>query len=366
MSSSPNVPSNNNTTIENKLKSLQNSASKVVNKASEATRKVKNSVTQSLNNAKESIQSSNTYDNLKGSYETVGEVTGEFAEKNSFIAKTIFIVFIFILFGLFFRLGVYVLSLFYLPTKNPIVLNGMRVTDQKKIYKVNPTKADPRPILRSIDEYHGMEFTWSTWILINSANPGNPDNPSLFFRKGFSVDNVNIPSNDLADLKEDFIMNSPGLYLYDNETGKSDTNSLSVVISHFSESDLSENYQPWEPYDVITIKNVAMKKWVCVIIRVHGRIIDIYIDGVLTKRKEYQKVIKQNYGDIQVGSETEDNPIDGYISMLRYFDHAIGNNIIQDILHKGPNLKMEGDEVTNAIPPYLSVNWYLDKAQNTT
>ena len=81
--------------------------------------------------------------------------------------------------------------------------------------------------------------------------------------------------------------------------------------------------------------------------------------------ESYQKVIKQNYGDIQVGSETEYNPVDGYISMLRYFDHAIGNNIIQDILHKGPNLKMEGDEVTNAIPPYLSVNWYLDKAQNT-
>lgn len=364
MSPSPNVPSNNNkTTIENKLKSLQNSASKVVNKASEATERVKKSVTQSLNNAKESIQSSNTYDNLKGSYETVGDVTGDFAEKNSFIAKTIFIVFIFILFGLFFRLGVYVLSLFYLPTKNPTVLNGMRSADQKKIYKVNPTKADPRPILRSIDEYHGMEFTWSTWILINSADPVNPEKPCLFFRKGFSVDNVHIPSDVNVNLTDDFIMNSPGLYLYDNDTGRSDTNSLSVVVSHFSESDLSENVKPWEPYDVITIKNVAMKKWVCVIVRVHGRIIDVYIDGVLTKRKEYQKVIKQNYGDIQVG--TEDNSADGYVSFLRYFDHAIGNNVIQDILHKGPNLKVEGDEITNAIPPYLSVNWYLDNDQNT-
>ena len=50
----------------------------------------------------------------------------------------------------------------------------------------------------------------------------------------------------------------------------------------------------------------------------------------------------------------------GYISHLRYFDHAIGNYTIQDIMYKGPNLKMEGEHMINTKPPYLSLKWYLN------
>ena len=93
-----------------------------------------------------------------------------------------------------------------------------------------------------------------------------------------------------------------------------------------------------------------------IIIRVQNKTLDIYINGMLTKRENYEYVIKQNYGNIHVGNA---NSVDGYISSLRYFNYAINGNQIQDIIYKGPNLKMEGENYVDTNPPYLSMRWYL-------
>ena len=78
----------------------------------------------------------------------------------------------------------------------------------------------------------------------------------------------------------------------------------------------------------------------------------------LTKRQEFEAVIRQNYGDVYVGSQQ--NGAEGYISNLRYYNHAIGSYTIQDIMYYGPNLKAEGNEMTNTNPPYLSTKWYMN------
>ena len=101
-----------------------------------------------------------------------------------------------------------------------------------------------------------------------------------------------------------------------------------------------------------------MQKWINVIIRAQNKTLDVYVNGVLTKRKNYDRIIKQNYGNVYVGSQS--NGANGYISSLRYFNHAIGNSTIQDIVHSGPNLKMDGKEYEDTQPPYLAMRWYLD------
>ena len=90
-------------------------------------------------------------------------------------------------------------------------------------------------------------------------------------------------------------MNSPGLYLYDKHQDTGKTNSISVVVSFFDNQPISNDVER-SFYDVITINNMPMQKWINVIIRVQGKIVDIYINGTLTKRKEYDRIIKQNYG----------------------------------------------------------------------
>ena len=351
--------------ITNKLERARTNVSEmgssVASKLSDVSGKATNVFKEKLGNAQSKITNSNTFGNLSSGLSKASDATEEFAEKNSFIAKVIFIVFVFILFGLFFRLGVYILSLFYTPSKNPIVIQGMRSTLTKKEYTVNPTQLKPKPILRSINENQGMEFTWSTWIWINSqdTSTGNDSAPKVFFTKGKPDSNYSLDSGYSSKIQKEFIMNSPGLYLYNGEDSRE--NVLSVVVSFFQDSNVEAS---WMPYDVITIDNVPMKKWVNVIIRVQGRIVDIYINGTLTKRKTYEKVVKQNYGNIHVGDSL--NGADAYISSLRYFNHAIRNNTIQEIIYNGPNLKMEGDEMTHTKPPYLAMKWYLDDLNETS
>ena len=343
--------------LERARTNVSEMGSSVASKLSNVSGKATNVFKEKIGNAQSKITNSNTFGNLSSGLSKASDATEEFAEKNSFIAKVIFVVFVFILFGLFFRLGVYMLSLFYTPSKNPIVIQGMRSTLTEKEYKVNPTQLKPKPILRSINENQGMEFTWSTWIWINShdTSTGSESAPKVFFTKGKPDSNYSIDTTEYDDIQEEFIMNSPGLYLYNNIDPSIKSNVLSVVVSFFQDSNIEDS---WMPYDVITIDNVPMKKWVNVIIRVQGRIVDIYINGTLTKRKTYEKVVKQNYGNIYVGDDL--NGVDAYISSLRYFNHAIRNNTIQEIIYKGPNLKMEGDEMTHTKPPYLAMKWYLD------
>ncbi len=347
--------------LERARTNVSEMGSSVASKLSDVSGKATNVFKEKLGNAQSKITNSNTFGNLSSGLSKASDATEEFAEKNSFIAKVIFIVFVFILFGLFFRLGVYILSLFYTPSKNPIVIQGMRSTLTKKEYTVNPTQLKPKPILRSINENQGMEFTWSTWIWINSqdTSTGNDSAPKVFFTKGKPDSNYSLDSGYSSKIQKEFIMNSPGLYLYNGEDSRE--NVLSVVVSFFQDSNVEAS---WMPYDIITIDNVPMKKWVNVIIRVQGRIVDIYINGTLTKRKTYEKVVKQNYGNIHVGDSL--NGADAYISSLRYFNHAIRNNTIQEIIYNGPNLKMEGDEMTHTKPPYLAMKWYLDDLNETS
>ena len=350
--------------IANKLKNsfgmAQNKAKNTYEDVKPKLDKTQNFISKQYESGKDSV--TNMFSGFQSS--SIGQqlygfmkVLNDFAENNSTIAKVIFVLFMFIIFGLLFRLGVYILTLFFAENKNPVVLKGMRSTLTKKIYRVNPNLKDPKPILRSINENQGMEFTWSSWIWINSTDYDDTS-PRLFFSKGQTIDSYETTD---ASVKKPFVMNSPGLYLYDKNQDTGQTNSISVVISFFDNEPISGNInRPF--YDVITINNMPMQKWVNVIIRVQSKIVDIYINGTLTKRKEYDRVVKQNYGDILVGSQKFG--ADAYISSLRYFAHAIGNNTIQDILYQGPNLKMDGTEMMETKPPYLAMKWYLDEPAN--
>jgi uncharacterized protein YoxC len=371
-----NAPSNNkssvvngikNTTngIKSKVNGITNSIGAKVNEVKDRAEKLKNNVGSKISEAKEKatsaknslsnrVQGSELFGKTQNQLSGLGSFAGEFAEKNSVIAKIIFVVFVFVIFGLLLRLGIYLLSLFYVADKNPIVVNGMRPLRNSKVYQVNPNASNPKPILRSINENQGMEFTWSTWIWLNGGVSSDSNEPQFIFSKGQdSVANNQVMSSNTT-------MNSPGLYLdnaNDSHGNKRDNNTLKVVVSLFG-LDSDEYDNDGKATESIFIQNIPMQKWVNVIIRVQGKILDVYINGTLTKRKEFDRVVKQNYGNVHVGSQKYG--ADGYVSSLRYYDHAIGNYTIQDIMYKGPNLKMEGSEMTTTAPPYLGMKWYLN------
>lgn len=357
-----------NKPLTNKIKETSNKtvkfAKNTLNTAKEFGKKAKNVVTSEVqktsNSIKTSINSSQTFQSAKIGSFAVGSFAKDFAEKNSTVSKFIFILFIIILFGLLIRVGVYIISLFTLPNKNPIVVNGMLPTNSLTKYQVNPTMANSKPILRSVNENQGVEFTWSTWIFIDNVSTSDDStnvNPKRIFSKGGN-----------SETGDPFAMNSPGLYLFDPSYGdaeavkttSSSTNAITIVTTVFddtgdviSDSGVTRN---------ITIRNIPIQKWINVIIRAQNKTIDIYINGVLSTRHNMEQVIKQNYGDIYVGDDT--TGMNGSISSLRYFDHAIGNMKIQEIIQQGPNLKMIGNKNQETMPPYLATRWYLDNAES--
>lgn len=348
----------NSTNISNRLNNL---VSQVGNVASRATNSVRGSVGRASNGVGAQVRNlqANVGNILSSSGITTGlgnlsNTTKEFAEKNSTISKVVFFLLLIILFGLLLRLGTYLLSLLYTPSKNPIVVNGIRPTNKRKRFQVNPNHTNPKPILRSINEDQGTEFTWSTWFFIEDTEYSN-QNPRIIFSKGSSNTNN-------ADLNGEnvFVTNAPGIYLYDTEDQTNSRNSITVVMSTFDDETPTQ-ISPGgvgKPYETILLRNIPMQKWVHVVVRTQNKTVDVYLNGVLAQRKNLSKIPKQNYGNIHVG-DTQ-NGMNGYISNLRYFNHAIGNGQIQQMVDRGPNLTLEGEEWKHARPPYLAMRWYFD------
>lgn len=358
------MSNSNSSNITNRLNNL---TSQVTNAASKATNSVKNTVKKASNgissqvknvqqNVGEKLSSSGISSglgNLTSGFGKLSNTTKEFAEKNSTVSKVVFILFLIILFGLLMRLGTYILGLLFTPSKNPIIVNGIRPTNKRVRFQVNPNRNDPKPILRSINEDQGTEFTWSTWFYIEDTDYGANNQPRLIFSKGMS----NTDKDELSEGNK-FVMNSPGVYLYDTENNTNKNNTVTIAMATYDENSDSVDIDNYKPYETVLLRNIPMQKWVHLAIRVQNRTVDVYLNGVLAQRKNLTKVPKQNFGNIHVGDTN--NGMHGYISNLRYFNHAVGNGQIQDMVTRGPNLSLEGDEWKYTKPPYLAMRWYFD------
>ena len=119
------------------------------------------------------------------------------------------------------------------PSKNPVVVKGMRPTTKGKIYNVNPNENDPKPVLRSINEDQGMEFTWSTWFWMDSIDYSNKITKKRIFSKGHN--NARGKHNKyIVNVSDIELMNSPGLYAHP------DKNKIDIVLNTFNKEDAAK------------------------------------------------------------------------------------------------------------------------------
>ncbi len=208
-------------------------------------------------------------------------------------------------------------------------------------------KAHCQTVLRSKDGRYGIEFTWSIWLWIdkigNSAGQSSLQRQHIF-SKGSDTVSMDDPT---AQTKEDSkgMMtpnNAPGLYL---DTAK---NSLYVVMNTFDQID-----------EEVEINDIPLNKWINVIIRNEGRILDVYINGTIAIRHKLSSVPKQNYGNVHA---SKNGGFNGKWSLLRYHDYALNTTEIMNIVRAGPDLRT----CTNnpVLPPYLSMQWYFDNPQD--
>lgn len=354
---------NNNTNSQNKELNKNNNKNRnknnIANRLDKDSREDKSKLAGYLDNVMDKINmTNNNGDKNKNAnkssfkmpnFNSATRSIEKFSQGNSSITKFLFIFFVFIVFMLLFRLGSWILTSFLTPSKSPIILKGMTNGRNYMKINVNPTRKDPKPIFRSINQNQGLEFTWSTWIFIENVFSDSNDPYQRIFAKGGDEELDHEMLVGGRRVNNQLINVTPGLFL------ESNTNKLVFVMNTYDESLESSDIEM--PYEVIEVENIPIEKWVCCTIRVQNKTVDVYVNGILTKRVNMKKIPKQNYGNIHVGGHSDG--FNGYVSSLRYFDHAIGNGKIQDILQSGPNLKMIGSSMTDTNPPYLSMKWYL-------
>lgn len=277
---------------------------------------------------------------------------GSFQQSNGIISKFSFVLLVLIIFIILFQIIANILYYVYAPVKSPYLIHGM--IDGKESVEIAQEPSKSNYIRRSKNEKHGIEFTWSSWIYIDSMSYKEGELKHIYHKGEKQItfeesqesdDNTNEETKNNLDENYDVMPglnyphNSPGVYLAPN------SNTLYIYFNTYNAL-----------LEKIEIPNIPMQKWFSLIIRGKDKILDIYINGVISKRHLLSGVPKQNYGKIYAGLN---GGFGGYLSNLRYFNYAVKTKDIDDILKQGISRKLLSDKPSrNDDTNYLSSSWY--------
>ena len=261
-----------------------------------------------------------------------------FFQLNTNISKFVFILLILIVFIMVFHLGLFLLEYAYGTTRTPYLIKGLIDSNKTIIVSSNPNINKSVPIIRSVNEINGIEYTWSLWFFIQDPFLNKGTEYKRIFSKG-----TNTMKDSLVNYNVSFLNNSPGLYY-----GEQD-NKLTLVFNTYSQDSAI--------YETFDIEEIPIEKWVFCVITLKDKKVNVYINGLMTKEYILLNVPKQNYYDTTIG---DNKGFGGYISNLRYYDYAMNEDSIQVIMRNGPNLTKESTNKIYEKPPWLSMNWYYN------
>lgn len=267
----------------------------------------------------------------------------QFVQTNTVIGKVAFLLLVVLIFIILLRIGLIVLSWAISPQGDVVILPGMMDAQEPIHISVNPNLKDSIPIKRSVDEDKGIEFTWSTWVYINQPHRNDGDVFHIFNKGSRERDDYGYATPN----------NAPGMYLEYSRSGVGDGSgdtkngnyTLRVKMNTFT-----------NPNETVEIPYFPTRKWVSIIMTCNGRVINVYINGNLTQRKELNGIPKQNYGDIYIASN---GGFKGQISDLRYYDQELSNFMINYLVLMGPNKKVIGKMIADSGSSYMSSKWYF-------
>jgi hypothetical protein len=203
----------------------------------------------------------------------------------------------------------------------PWLFKGTKNAKKRIIIPQDPANENSITLQRSKNEKNGLEFSYCFWM--------NIDDWSYKYGKWKHILHK---GNDKS-----WPLRSPGIWLHPKK------NTLRIYQNTF--------YDIGEFVDIV---NIPIKKWFLVSICIKQKILDIYINGNLVKRKELKGLPKQNYGDIYINAF---NGFSGYMSNIRYWNYYINFSEIRYHLLKGPSIIPCVDK-TDGTPPYLSSEWW--------
>jgi hypothetical protein len=291
------------------------------------------------------------------------EMTGtndqSFLQSNGIIANFAFLVLVLVAFLLLMNLGIYMMNYFLQPTKSPYIVKGMLNGDTFYSVPRDPMAKKHVILQHSNNRAGGIEFTWSLWLSINSLPSVETDSP---YGHIFSVGTNNFNKDGISSGS-----NGPGLYLRKinpDETTVTTANALLLMDTMSPAEKSSTSFSTLSPGNTTTnsteVTNLPYKKWFHMAIRMQNQSMDIYINGTITNRVNFENVPKQNYQDVLVCAN---GGFPGQISNLRYYDYALSVFEIMNLVYWGPNLKLveKTTESSSSNYNFLSNEWYNSK-----
>lgn len=303
------------------------------------TEAIATGVTDAMQNAKDTLtqatsgvqQSLNEFSSA-----SVVDASREYLDSNTLVAKFGFIALVLFGFLFLFRIGMIIMSLIFSPSTSPYLVKGM--ISGTEAYKIQQDpKVSSSTVSLSENEPTGIEFTYSVWLNLNGTTGDTREHH--IFNKGI-------------DAKSES-SNAPGLYVISDVSNG--TNKLKVYMDTFKTVGNIGSYD--DQRVSVEINDIPMKKWVNVMIRMQNRLMDIYINGVLTKHVDLQYVPKQNFGDVYV---CQNGGFSGKLSNLRYYSKALNVFEINGVVAWGPDTSTS--ELSGASSSrdtsYISYLWY--------
>ena len=304
-----------------------------------------------LDNLKKNMSSLIPYQSDKKS------ALNDFLASNTMISRLTFLLAIIIIFSSLFYIGSKILFIMLSPSQTPYIIKGMKdATEAVTITQALGAKTSI-PLLRSNNQYEGIEFTYSFWIYVTNLEYKDDSDYMHVFNKGSPPNSVGEGGSGLFGPN-----NSPGVYLYKGKRNHSDAlmdsfpllGMLVRMNVYHNNNSIGKAY-----YDDIYVDAIPIKKWVGIIIRSTSQnIVDIYINGSLTKRHKLSNIVKQNYDNLYINYN---GGFAGNMSDLKYYNYSIGAFEINSITSKGPSLKTKkSSNIQKSKPHYLSSEWYFN------
>lgn len=304
-------------------------------------------VTNQFNNARSGLAS------ITNAAYTPSESTpnmGGFLESNSIVAKFAFLVTVLILFAVGINLGTSAIGFMFSPSTNPYLVRGLISGTQSVIVSQNPKDDNYIPVLKSSDQNTGLEFTWSVWLLVESANFTSTTSTTKKFHVFNKGNSTYDPTTGQAT-----ISNGPGMYI--QKSGGGDT-AAGVTPSYTADLVVVMDMVNTTATTITsTVKQIPLDKWIHIAVRAQNNVLDTYINGTISKRTALAAVPMQNYYNVYV---CQNAGFAGKLSNLRYFSNALTAYDINSLVSTGPSLVSAGnplDARSNAY--YISDNWFV-------
>jgi hypothetical protein len=290
--------------------------------------KLATNVGQTLSDVKNTVTTSlNEFSSAK-----VLNAGNDFAQSNSIVAKFAFLILVVIGFMFLFRVGVVILNYFLAPSDNPYLIKGMIDGGDTGEIPQDPRSSTYGYVKPSVDGKTGAEFTYSVWISIK-GNDISSNYHKRIFNKGTNTSDANSVAS---------VNNAPGLYV------RGDASGTQNVLEIYMDTVTSTNTKNT---NTMTITGIPFNKWVHVAIRLQNKLLDVYVNGVLTKRTELQNMPKQNAGSVYYGG------FSGKMSDLRYYSYALNVMEIARIVWMGASTET-ASIVSQTTTGELSRIWY--------